>query len=363
MSKIMNDWIESKDDKILQEDLDAIAKKDLPFEELRGAGVLVTGATGLVGSMAVKALACCNRVHELDMKIIALVRSENKARTMLGDLVEREDIQLVKGDILGELNLEEPIDYILHGASVTASKTFVTKPVETIQTAIQGTENVLKLAKNKKIKSMVYLSSMEAFGITDPTLSSVREEDLGYIDVMNVRSSYSESKRMCEALCAAYAHEYQVPVKAARLAQTFGAGVSKEEGRVFAQFAKSAMFGEDIVLHTKGESTGNYCYTADAIAGLLTILLKGTSGQVYTVANSDTTIQIKDMAKLVASELAEGKIKVIFDIPEDALTYGYAPDVAMHLNSDKLMALGWKPVYGLLEMYQRMVKSFQEQGL
>lgn len=363
MGKEISQIIESSKDAVLQEDLERVAASGLPFETMRGASVLVTGATGLVGSMAVKALACCNRIHRLGMTILALVRNEDKAKTLLGELADREDIQLVKGDILQELQIAQPVDYIIHGASVTASKTFVTKPVETIQTAIAGTEHVLELAKDKKVNSMVYLSSMEAFGITDPSLPSVKEEDLGYIDVMNVRSSYSESKRMCEVLCAAYAHEYQVPVKAARLAQTFGAGVPKEEGRVFAQFAKSAMSGKDIVLHTKGESTGNYCYTADAIAGLLTILLKGTSGEVYTVANPSTTIQIKDMAKMVASTLAEGKIQVIFDIPEDALAYGYAPDVAMHLNADKLMKLGWKPVYDLPDMYRRMVKSFQEQGL
>lgn len=356
--------IESKFDAVLQEDLDDIANnRGIDYSGLQGASVLVTGATGLVGSMLVKSLACCNRVHNLNMKILPMVRNAEKAKTIFGDLLERQDVNLVVADILSPIRLESDVDYIVHGASVTASKTFVTQPVETIQTAISGTEHLLQLAHEKCVKSMVYISSMEAFGITNPDLECVKEEDLGYIDVMNVRSSYSESKRMCELLCASYAHEYQVPVKVARLAQTFGAGVSKEEGRVFAQFAKSAMFGDDIVLHTKGESTGNYCYTADAVAGILTILLKGNTGEVYTVANPSTTIKIKDMAEMVAAQLAKGGIKVIFDIPEDALTYGYAPDVAMHLNSDKLQQLGWKPVYDLPDMYERLVKSFREQGL
>jgi nucleoside-diphosphate-sugar epimerase len=352
---------ESPYDTVLQQDLDTIASADLPWEHLRGSHVLVTGATGLVGSMMVKALACLNRKRELHMTIHPMIRNREKAKKMFGALAEREDIRFLEGDIRKPIQTDAPIDYIIHGASVTASKTFVTQPVETITTAVGGTEQLLRLAHEKKAKGMVYISSMEAFGITDPALPCVREENLGYIDVMNVRSCYSESKRMCEVLCASYAHEYQVPVKVARLAQTFGAGVSKDEGRVFAQFAKSAMTGTDIVLHTKGESTGNYCYTGDAVLGILTILLKGNSGEVYTVANPSTTIKIKDMAQLVCDTLADCKIKVIFDIPEDALTYGYAPDVAMHLNSDKLQSLGWKPVYDLPQMYERLIASFREQ--
>jgi nucleoside-diphosphate-sugar epimerase len=353
--------VESPHDAALQEDLDTIASADLPWEQLKGSHVLVTGATGLVGSMMVKALSCANRKRGLHMTIHPMIRNQEKARSVFGVLAEREYISFLEGDIRRPIQTDAPIDYIIHGASVTASKTFVTQPVETISTAVGGTEQLLALAREKKVKGMVYISSMEAFGITDPALPCVREENLGYIDVMNVRSCYSESKRMCEVLCASYAHEYQVPVKVARLAQTFGAGVSKEEGRVFAQFAKSAMAGENIVLHTKGESTGNYCYTMDAVLGILTILLKGNSGEVYTVANPSTTIKIKDMAQMVCDTLAKGKIKVIFDIPEDALTYGYAPDVAMHLNSDKLQSLGWKPVYDLPQMYERLVASFREQ--
>ena len=293
----------------------------------------------------------------VEIRVIAHVRNEQKARAMFGSL----PVSYCVGDVTAPVEYEGAVDHILHTASVTASKAFVTQPVETLMTAIDGTRNLLEFARRKKVRSMVYVSSMEAYGITDPALERVTEKDLGCIDILSVRSSYSEGKRICECLCAAYASEYGVPVKIARLAQTFGAGVSISDGRVFAQFTKACLAGTDIVLHTQGKSMGNYCYTADAVRGLLTVLLKGETANAYTVVNPATSMPIRDVAKLVSGTLTGGRTRIIFDIPESALTYGYAPDVTMKLSADKLMALGWKPEVELPEMFRRLAESFRLQ--
>lgn len=351
----MNTQAETKD-YVLQEDLDYIANSFPDIDKLRNSAILVTGATGLVGSYTVKALAAINRIHNAGMKIFALVRNPKKAKSVFGELLERGDVLLLVGNILNRIETQSNIDYIIHCASVTNSKEMVTQPVETICVAVDGTRNILELAKEKNVKSAVYISSMEVYGSPNCTLPYINEDDYGYVDVLNVRSCYPEGKRMCECLCASYSHEYNLPIKIARLAQTFGAGVSKNETRVFAQFARSLIYNEDIVLHTKGESTGNYCYTRDCVLGILYIMLRGENGSAYNVTNENTNMTIKQMAQMIAEK--SGKISVVFDIPEDALKFGYAPPVKMKLSSEKLRSLGWSSNVDLPEMYDRMIKSW-----
>ena len=350
--------IESMNDPILQEDLEIIAGSgSIPWSSIENQTILVTGATGLVGSQLVKALACRNRLFNSSIKILACVRNIDKAKKIYADTTNHKELQFVTGDVAKALEVEGSVDFIIHTASATASKEFVEKPVEVIRTTLDGTQNILELARLKKSKGVVYLSSMEAFGVVPASDKKASEKDLGSIDLTNPRSCYPEGKRMAECICTAYAKEYGIPVKVARLSQTFGAGITYTENRVFAQFAKAAIEGHDIVLHTKGLSWGNYCYTRDTVIAILTLLVKGVAGEAYTVANEDSNVRIKDMAQMVASRIAQDKIKVIFDIPESALTYGYAPDTELHLSSAKMQALGWKPTVNLEETYRRMMQS------
>ena len=337
---------------VLQEDLKYISNYDLPYEQMKGKSVLVTGATGLIGVSIVRALLTIGNI-----RVIALVRNLEKAQTIYGNLVS-PNLKIYISDITDEIKMEEPVNYIFHCASITTSKTMIEKPVETILTSVDGTNNILNFARKKKCESVVYVSSMEVYGSFDIS-KEIREEELGYINPLKVRSNYPESKRLCENMCVAYYSEFEVPVKIARLAQTFGAGILQGENRVFAQFAKSAINSEDIILHTKGLSEGNYCYTRDCMTGLLTILLKGENGEAYNISNPECHTSIADMAKMVAEKIAGNRIKVIYDIPKTD-TFGYAADTKMKLNSDKLQKLGWSPSIGLEEAYRRMISDMKE---
>ena len=339
---------------VLEEDLDRIAQTiaELGFT---GKTFFITGATGLVGSMLVKALCWANDHYALKNQVIAQLRNPAKGDQVFAGYT---GIAYCVGDIRDPIPWDGKVDYLIHAASETKSKNMVEHPVETLWTALCGSKNMLDFAKAKQVTKVVYLSSMEAFGAVTSD-DRAAENMLGAIDLTKPRSCYPESKRMVENMCACYHAEYGTPVTMARLAQTFGAGVPADDTRVFAQFARSAIRGEDIVLHTQGTSCGNYVYTADAATAIFTLLKKGSDGECYTVANESTSMQIRDMANLVADEIAVGKIRVVIDISEGT-NFGYAADTKLRLDAGKMRGLGWTAQVGLGEMYRRMIKGWEE---
>lgn len=340
------------DNSFLNQDLHKIAEY-INCNDYSDCRILVTGATGLLGSLCIKAFLTYKEVYKKQISIIGIARNSNKVKNIF-DERERNSIKFIYQDVVYPLSRELKVDYIIHTASPTTSKYFMTNPVEVIDSIYLGTKNILEFAFATGVKGVVYLSSMEVFGVVEKRKSLFCENDLGYIDLQNIRSCYSEGKRAAELLCKLYVSEYDLPIKIARLAQIFGAGVSRTENRVFAQFLRSAISGENIVLHTTGQSLGNYCYTADAIKAIILILKKGCNGAVYNVVNEENTITIADMAQMVATEFSQGKSKVVFDIPDSNL-YGYAPDTQLKLSNRKLVQLGWKPEISLKEMYRRML--------
>ena len=188
---------------------------------------------------------------------------------------------------------------------------------------------------------------------------NVTEEKIGYINTRNVRSSYSEGKRVCELYCYSYQKEYCVPVKIARIAQTFGAGISKNENRVYKIFADAVINKENIVLKSKGTTIINYSYTTDTVIALLVLLLKGKNGEAYNVVGEKTNMTILESAKWLADEFGEGKTDVIIDIPKENASF--APDNKMVLNNEKLKNIGWNSNYTLKQGYTRLINYLKEE--
>lgn len=341
-------------EKFLAEDIETISRSIPDIGRLRGASVLVTGASGLVGSLAVRSLLAADRRCGLGLTVHALGRDRRRLEKAVGQ--ESAALRLWTCSLETDPLPCPPADYVLHCASPTASSYFCSHPVETAETILHGTEQVLRQARDfGRTRRIVFLSSIEAYGAVNEKVR-IREDCQGTVNPLLPRSSYPMAKRMAECLCLGYHAEYGVPVVIARLTQTFGPGIAPSDNRVFVQFAKSALEGTDIVLHTPGRSAKPYIYTTDAVTALFYLLFRGEDGTAYNVANEDTYCSIREMAGLVA-RLGDKPVGVTVDGQDGGL---YPPDSFLDLDCSRLRALGWKPTTDLASMYRRLMGHLAE---
>lgn len=324
----------------------ALFKSTFPLAgTLENSCILVTGATGLIGRCIVEfLLASVERI-----KIIAPVRNVRKAREMFS---AREELDIIEGDLVDFLAADGLIfDYAIHCASPTNGSFIASHPAETFTMMYDTTRNLLEAARRCHARGVVYISSIEYYGVIEQARRPIKETEQGFINHDSLRSAYPLGKQACEFLCKSYSAEYGLRVMIARPTQIFGAGTAETENRVFAQFAKSIVDCSDIVLHTKGNSSKPYCYTTDAVSALLYILLLGQPGEAYNIANENTYMSVRQLAEyLVKSFCPDISIKIDLH-PELA----YAPDTFVPLSTSKLQELGWRPLVGVHEMFRRYI--------
>lgn len=344
-------WLENE---VFAQDLERIAQASfLPWERLAGKRVLVTGATGLIGYTLTSALLY-RGVH-----VLALVRDRARAEEKFhAQLAAGCPLSFHVGTVEAPGAVDGQIDYIVHGAAPTASGYFTQHPVETIRSIVDGTRNMLELAWEKSCAGMVFLSSMEVYGQVLEK-KPLREDCLGTLDLSSPRTSYPEAKRLAENLCVCYGAEYGVPVRTLRLAQTFGPGVDREDGRVFAYIARCALERQDVALATDGSKENMYLYTADAVSAILSALLCGKNGEIYNAANEETYTSVRDMARTGLDALDGQRLAVHINTANQPVDH-YPPQSYLYLDTTALRQLGWQPQVGLADMYVRMAAGFEQ---
>lgn len=335
---------------LYQEDLKQISEYIKP--EKSQVNILVTGATGLIGSLAVDALLYFNRSPKAaDIKIYAMSRKMEKLRERFFYAGEKDGLFFIEQDVIVPLKEDISYDYIIHAASNADPRMYALYPAETIRTNMEGTIQMLEYARKHQRTKVLFTSTMEVYGKAEK--SAYAEADYGLVDFNNIRSGYPESKRTAELLCRSYQSEYGVYAVIARLGYIYGPTMTKEDSKVAAQFIRNVLAGQDIVLKSRGEQRRSYCYGADAVAGIFAVLFRGKAGEAYNIANASSVVSIAEMAE-TAAKIA-GK-QVVFELPDEIEQRGFSKAQDVLLKTEKLERLGWRGRYMMEEGIRRTVE-------
>ncbi len=341
-----------------KEDIAYIAGLDLPWEKLKDTSMLISGASGLIGSVLVDTIMHQNRERGLHCRVLALGRNEAKARERFGSVWDGPDFLFIPGDINKPLDRDDlgTVEYVLHLASNTHPVAYATDPIGTVTTNIIGTYNMLDFAVEHGARRVAFASSNEIYGENRGDQEKFDENYCGYINCNTMRAGYPESKRCGEALCQAYIRQKGLDVVIPRLTRSYGPSLLMTDTKALSQFIRKAIADEDIVLKSAGTQYYSYTYVADAVSGLLTVLLLGECGEAYNIADEASDIQLKDLAALIAGTCGR---KVVFELPDAVEAAGFSKATKARLDSTKLQGLGWKAGYDIRSGIERTVSMLK----
>ncbi|MDB5158570.1 MAG: dTDP-glucose 46-dehydratase [Mucilaginibacter sp.] len=349
--------------KIIADDItNVISSNIVNWNLLQGKTVLITGANGFLPAYMVYTLLKLNDAFSMDIKILALVRNYDKAAIRFEGSMDRPDIKFIIQDVSDPIDITEKIDFIVHAASQASPKFYGSDPVGTINANVQGTLNLLKLARKNNVDKFLYFSSSEIYGTVTPEKEFISENDFGYIDLLNVRSCYAESKRMGETMCISWMHQYNIPVSFARIFHSYGPGMDLQDGRVFADFIADIVNNKDIVMQSDGTAVRAFCYLTDATLAFFLILLCGKNGEAYNMGNPACESSVISLADKLVNLFPEKKLKVV---QKQIKKEGYIKSPVHRVVPDvsKLIKLGWQPVVSIEQGFKRTISSYTNQLL
>lgn len=324
-----------------------------------GETYLITGANGFIGRSIVFRLMELNKnLLDRPCKIILAVRDEGKAVEIYGELLKSKNIEMLVFENEDELIIEQEIHWIICAAAVTSKLTFKERPVETLWSNVLGIYHCLKLAKEKGVKGIVFVSSVQVYGSVRG--SEIREDIFGPLDCMEEAAVYPESKRMGEMLCRAYYKEYAVPAKCIRLFHVYGENEQYNNGTFLSDFMNDIMEGKNIVIQGTGNEMRNLLYITDAVNAILLVLYKGEAGQAYNAGSEVCNYSIKEIAELlcrIVTSFEKECSVVIKNKAGDSIVEKQIPDVS------KLKALGWKELRAEAEVnFREMIQLYLERS-
>ena len=338
-------------DKLYLEDINAAASCIINWEKLNGKSILITGATGLIGTFLIDLLMYRNINYNDNITIYALNQSKEKAVERFNKYFNSPFFISIQKDLQTPFELNASVDYIIHGASNTHPIAYASEPVNTILLSVLGTKTILDFAAAHSVKRTLFLSSVEIYGENRGDTEMFNEEYCGFIDCNTLRAGYPEGKRAAEALCQAYRKENNIDVVIARCCRVYGPTMGNEDSKVIAQFIRNCVNNENIILKSKGDQLYSYCYAADICSAVLLLLLNGEDGEAYNISDN-SSLTLLEIAKILSEHSAK---EIVYDTPAAAEASGYSKATKALLDSSKLQKLGWKPLYSLKDGLIRTV--------
>lgn len=312
--------------------------KYIDLDKLKNKKILITGANGLICSYIIDLLIFANINQKANITILAMSRNLRKLKERFKYYYNDKLFVPIIQDVCELYNCEN-LDYIIHGASNANPTLFINDPIGTMNANYIGTLNMLKLAKKNNSK-MVYISSSDIYGLVSDN-NSLKENQYGYIDFLNIKSSYASSKRCAETLCVSFCSQYNIDVKIVRPAHIYGPTYTESDTRAISNFIMTAINKKNVVMKSNGSSIRSYCYVGDCAIGIFQILLSGVAGNAYNLSNNNSLISIKDMAKIICDYC---NVKLEIKLPVNDIDIKIDSNVKfIKINSDKLENLGWTP--------------------
>lgn len=324
-------------------DLSAAIKQTVGIERLKNSSVLITGASGLIGSFVVDMLLYYNKTDDANITVYAAGRSIERLEKRF-EGAEGKNLIFVEHDVNCAPKFDFSLDYIIHAASNAYPQAFAKDPVGTVLSNVVGTQYLLEYAKEHNTKRFMFVSSGEVYGQCDSDITAFKESYSGYVDPTQPRSCYPASKRAAETLCVSYTAQYSLDTVIVRPCHIYGPNTTKSDNRASVQFMSCALKGEDIVLNSRGSQMRSYCYIADCGSALVTVLACGESANAYNIANPDARVTIAALAEEIAKCAGT---KVVFSLPDEQSKGQQTPISYAVLDSDKLCSLGWKGKYSV----------------
>lgn len=343
---------------VIEKDVDEILNDDLPWEQLSGKTIVITGANGMLAAYIVETLLTLNDRIDKSIRVIALVRNVDKAMKRFCrwkgclNLIVRQ-WQSDNSDI----GIEE-CNILIHAASIPRPDSKI--PVDVIVPNVIGSWNLLNYCRThcRKLEQFIFFSSGAVYGDNFTDDSRVSESQFFPINQMDPVSCYAESKRMGENLCVSFMRQYGIPVKILRYAHTYGPGMDlAKDPRSFVYFVNCVLSGKDIELQTSGEMVRYFCYITDATRAFFHILFRGRNGEAFNIANNNGKTSICELAKMIA-RLGNSKSRVILNVTNTKVP-GYSPQqYAFHPDTQKLQTLGFAPRVNVSDGFSRVLQYY-----